>query len=602
MNRKVKLLIQIFAAFLIGFTCLCPTVFAEDGESQDETKVSDNKEDSLSDKQLNSIAMLNYLTVLNQEINASKNSRLFLEEAYDSLISNTFPSAIDNRTQIQLDYMLDTIEDYRMIDVKRERLQYIYDQNKAQALRSAIPNPVGLLSATMSFDWKRVIASVVYMAIDSKASYDSAMAQADMQYLQDNWALDDAASAALHQSRKQLFDYMVDIVQENNLPGDYTLSEKSVNDFVEYRNETNPTLRIQSLESNKAKYEHFGGYWILLAQSYYENENYTKCLEAVDKYVTVQTRIFRKDHDYANVLPLAIYSAKETIKNKNTLEKTVRGYLEDLVNNIDTDDWALRYFAAQTYVYLYSVNNDKDDLRKAYDLVLNNVTYLIKEQKSMNTAYMQDVKKVDVPKDATKEEKKDINNYNKLLQEARKIELPPVYEPLYLNCDLLFSLADILNLSSVEKSKVDKILHGAKGEALFLDAILDNCYWFNKTNEVEIDYVCTLDTESLTVPANLVSNATTIKIVIHSADGTTSTFEDWTVKKVDRKKKVSIQDFEVEFVSSTYKKYKFKNNDVVEVIIDSVPGSNAEPFTIKYNVAVTKKLKVLDDIKFYLVK
>ena len=46
----------------------------------------------------------------------------------------------------------------------------------------------------------------------------------------------------------------------------------------------------------------------------------------------------------------------------------------------------------------------------------------------------------------------------------------------------------------------------------------------------------------------------------------------------------------------TYKKYKFKNNDVVEVIIDSVPGSNAEPFTIKYNVAVTKKLKVLDDI------
>ncbi len=602
MKKRIKAFTRIIIALLIGFTCLWPAVHAEGDDSSNGTKTKGNKSDKLNEKQLNSIAMLNYLTVLNQEINSSKNSRLFLEEAYDSLISNTYPTAIDNRTQIQLDYMLDTIEDYRMIDVKRERLQYIYDQNKAQALRAAIPNPVGLLSATMSFDWKRVIASVVYMAIDAKASYDSAMAQADMQYLQDNWALDDAASAALHQSRKQLFDYMVDIVQENNIPGDFTLSEKSVNDLVEYRNETNPALRIQSLESNRSKYEHFGGYWILMAQSYYENDNYSKCLEAVDNYSSVQTRIFRKDHDYANVLPLAIYSVQETIKNRSTQEKSIRKYLEDLVTNIDTDDWSLRYFAAQTYVYLYSIGKNKEDLKKAYELTLDNVTYLIKEQKDLNTLYLQDVKKVDVPKDATKEEKKDINNYNKLLQETRKVELPPVYEPLYLNCDLLFSLADIMNHSSAEKNKVDKILHGTTDEALFLDAVLDDCYWFNKDVDEKTELTCTIDTETITVPASLVSNATSVKTVVHSSDGITSTFEDWTVTKVDRKKKNNVQDFEVEFVSPTYKKYKYKNGDTVEVIIDSVPGSKAAPFTIKYDVVVSKKLKIFNDIKFNLVK
>ena len=36
------------------------------------------------------------------------------------------------------------MEKYRMIDVKRERLQYIYEQNQAQAIRAAIPNPMGL--------------------------------------------------------------------------------------------------------------------------------------------------------------------------------------------------------------------------------------------------------------------------------------------------------------------------------------------------------------------------------------------------------------------------------------------------------------------------
>ena len=45
---------------------------------------------ALTDEQANAIAMLSYITVLTQDINASKNSRLYMEEAYSSLINNTF--------------------------------------------------------------------------------------------------------------------------------------------------------------------------------------------------------------------------------------------------------------------------------------------------------------------------------------------------------------------------------------------------------------------------------------------------------------------------------------------------------------------------------
>lgn len=44
--------------------------------------------ETLNDTQLNSINMLNYLVMLTQEINAATNSRLYLEEAYSSLINN----------------------------------------------------------------------------------------------------------------------------------------------------------------------------------------------------------------------------------------------------------------------------------------------------------------------------------------------------------------------------------------------------------------------------------------------------------------------------------------------------------------------------------
>ena len=85
----------------------------------------------LSDEQANAIAMLNYITVLTQDINASKNSRLYMEEAYASLINNTYPNAVDSRTLSQLTGLLDTMEGYRMVAVKRDRLRYIYEQNQA---------------------------------------------------------------------------------------------------------------------------------------------------------------------------------------------------------------------------------------------------------------------------------------------------------------------------------------------------------------------------------------------------------------------------------------------------------------------------------------
>lgn len=96
--------------------------------------------------QRNSINILNYITFLSQEINDAKDSRVFLETAYSALINNTYPNAVDARTQAQITSLLDTLEGYRMITVKRERIEFIYEQNRAQALRQAIPNPLALLS------------------------------------------------------------------------------------------------------------------------------------------------------------------------------------------------------------------------------------------------------------------------------------------------------------------------------------------------------------------------------------------------------------------------------------------------------------------------
>ena len=329
--------------------------------------VEPETEGDLTSKQKNAVNMLNYIMTITQEINNSKESRLYLESAYSSLINNSDPGLIDTRTQERITNILDTLEQYRMIAEKREKLRYIYEQNRAQALRQAIPDPVGLLSAVSSGNILKSAASVIYMAVDAASSYQNAVTQTDLQYLQDGWQLEDEEAQELHNSRKSTFEYMVDMVRENSLPGEYALNENAVNDFVEWKDKTNLTSKIQWLESNESTYEKFGPFWLELAKSYYESEEYDKCLDAIKKYEGISVKIFRKDYDYAEALPMAIVSAKE-IRDKNVYIQTAREYSEVILSNADGENWALRYFVAQIYLDLYKQTGSKEYLQKAYDI------------------------------------------------------------------------------------------------------------------------------------------------------------------------------------------------------------------------------------------
>ena len=292
MNRLKRSFLSLVLVVSISAGLLCGvTVYAEEPE--------------LTSEQQNALAMLNYITVLTQEINASKNSRVYMEEAYSTLINNTYPNAVDSRTLNQMTGLLDTMENYRMVNVKRERLQYVYEQSQAQAIRAAIPNPLGLISTVHSFNPAKLVASIVYMAIDSYASYTAYTAAAEQQFLKDGWALDDEEAKVLHESRKGTFSYMVKMVNDNNLPGDLTLTEDTVSEFVRYKNNSNLVSRIQFLESNKRTYQSYGGYWLALADSYYNIGDYQKCVDAVTTYEQMGTRIFRRDYELAKVLPLA---------------------------------------------------------------------------------------------------------------------------------------------------------------------------------------------------------------------------------------------------------------------------------------------------------
>jgi len=355
-------------------------------KAEEEARQKAEEEKRLAE-QRNSFSMMYYLAITAEEIRTSKDNRIALEDIYTSLLNDINPGAIDEITQNHLKNLRDIIKSYLDISIKKERLQFIYNQEKAAAIRNAIPNPLAIFSVTNALDWKKLAVAVVYTAIDSYNNYKKAGESADLAFIMSGWELDDEEKATVMRNRDMAFDYMVDMVQKYNLDGLKTLNEKAIEKYAEICATENPSEKIKLLKAEESKYSLLGNYWLELADAYFETSQYSKCLECVDKYDELATGIYRQDSNYLQVLPKAVVAAQETYSG-NKYVTAISEYANAIIANATSEDWSSRYFAAQVYLDLYSKTNDYTYLDVAYDITLYNVTNLLDNQRILNTSYL----------------------------------------------------------------------------------------------------------------------------------------------------------------------------------------------------------------------
>lgn len=571
---------------------------------EEETK-SIAKEEKLSNEQLNSFSMMYYLAITAEKIRTSKDNRLILDDIYTSLLNDINPGAVDEITQDHLRNLRDIIKAYRGITVKRERLQYIYNQEKAAAIRSAVPNPLAILSVTNAFDWKKLAVTVVYTAVDSYNSYKSASENADKAFLMSGWDLDDEETATVQKNRDRAFDYMTDMVQEYHLEGRLTLNEKSIEKFAEICAIESAPEKIRRLVSEEETYKLLGKYWLELADCYFETDKYEKCLECVNKYNELATGIYRKDYDYVQILPKAIVAAQSVYTDEQYVS-VLKDYADAIIYNTSTEDWSLRYFVAQVYLDLYARTKDQSYLDSAYKIAYDNVTILLKGQRSLNETYLKDVQEVKVEepdykymdekekkekKKEYEEEQKRVKKYNKALKEERITELPSLYEPLVVNCELLFALADELGISDTEKADIEAILKTSTN-GTFMTKPINDAYSFNDSAK---QYSISFDKDEISIPADLLTAESKVTVYV-TDNNNTETFDDCEIKKVVRKGS-SIDTFTANYSSKKLKKYKWTPDSKVTVEI-KYNDANEKTITFNYGVVEYEKRVTGDKVVF----
>ena len=406
--------------------------------------------------------------------------------------------------------------------------------------------------------------------------------------MRDGWELDDDEAEALHQSRQDMFTYMVNIVNEYKLDGDLALTEEAVREFARWKSDPNIVARIQFLESNRKTYQAYGGYWLTLSESYYNNGELQKCIDAMTVYEGTKARIFRRDYEYAKVLPLAIAAAEQTYTEEDYAAYAAER-AQAIVDNTSNDDWALRYYAAQTYVTLFDKSDDKQYLEGAYRIVLDNVTNLLHEQRNLNETYLAAVVESKEPSGATKEEKDQVKKYNAMMKDIRKTELTPVSESLILNLDLLLGLTDQAAIADTEKARVDAILH-PQGARLFLNETLDNKYWFSPVeitaaDDIDIAFTGT----SLVVPVAFLSADAKILVSVKEKDSTEIVMlTDWRLDKVVRRTEGILATFGAVFVSDEGKKHVWGPEAEIHISLTPDQVHETEEYEFEYFTASVK--------------
>lgn len=418
----------------------------------------------MSEKGKTDLAMLNYVTYLYYDIEAQKNNRLYLEDIYNQIENNVLEDKIDEGTQDRLIKMRNKIFDFRMIEIQRDRIEFLNENKQSQTIKSAIPSPLFLLSVVQSGDPFRIAMSLAATAVSSVSNYTSAKNDANIEYLKNGWELDDKQMKTLHELSQGALNYKISFVRDNDINARDTLTKEMLQEFATESRKTNLASKISFFERKESKenYKYFGLYYLALAKAYYENGQYKECLSAIENYEKNNVQIFRKDYEYAKVLPLVIVSAQKVYPK--TYETYIDKYLFDyntkdsidltVKGNSKETDWELRYFVAQTCVQLYAKTNNEKYLNEAYSLCFDAVRKYTDVQKDLVREYFEPIK---IPDTATKADKEVI----KQRQKERETELYPISEPLMLNCDMLYALADKLNKSQRDKDVIKRIVSDA---------------------------------------------------------------------------------------------------------------------------------------------
>ena len=262
-----------------------------------------------------------------------------------------------------------SVASLELLDIQRERLNYLHDERKKSNLIALVPNALSVASIAITTGFTNPIGAIISIAgaaVSSAANYLEASNQENLEFIQSKWELDDQEREVLLNLGTMHYEYKCNIALDLGLPIEMTLSTRDLEDFVDYCNIPAPQFRLIRLLSMDRRLEILPDYWMELALASYGLMDYAQTLEYISKFEEIYCPVIYHDADYAYLLMVKADCVNQVYGDNKyaTLEEIG----DRLLDNIETSDWEKRFFVLSLYMEIYRNTSDQEIAEKAYNL------------------------------------------------------------------------------------------------------------------------------------------------------------------------------------------------------------------------------------------
>lgn len=289
-----------------------------------------------------------------------------------------------------LTFFQEDVYRYMSIAIKRERLQYIFNQRKSMQMASLVPNAFSVATVAFSAGSPlKVAIAIAGTALNSATSYVQNKKNQELELLQSQWELDDEAWNAFNNLYTGIRSHLTNMANEYGFGNEDFVSSNTIRSFIKQmdKNRERPKDRILIGKEYENELGSYPEYWRTMALAYFEDEKYEDALFCIDKYEEWYLQVFYHDFDNTHLLMVKAYCLDAIMQDPIEKAKV----LEDIVDKIIVSQKTTPDSTQQYYCYLVCRNlanytGDSKYLDKAWtilgDLLYNNARQYENDLKS----------------------------------------------------------------------------------------------------------------------------------------------------------------------------------------------------------------------------
>lgn len=294
----------------------------------------------------------------------------------------------------------DTIKENKSIEQKRQRLEYLYNQNKASLVSALVPNALHFVNIAMTAgNPLRAMIAIGGASLSSVSSYVSEKQKQNLELIQKEWELDDSQVDIFESLSEWLRTYLSKACEKYGITNDQLASVNTLRSFIklcsqyDYRDDKQARELLLKLDTGNFKSElaFFPEYWGEIAKAAYGAENYELSLQYIDNFEDSYVKTMYHDENYSQILKIKAYC----LLQKDNIDIPIADELCRIADSIyalsPASEWADLYFCVELYEEMKKLNNSSSIRAKQIRLMEEVVDKVADEYKKNVDDYIRGV-------------------------------------------------------------------------------------------------------------------------------------------------------------------------------------------------------------------